>query len=352
MANDPQYRDLSKSTPFFPPFNDTIVGVIDKCAMAAAAVVGLFGILYFSLAPAAMSAAIEVSKLQITGYNCKMVSSITRKVSIYSTDWGRFGAFSVKDSQANILDFSSKMFSAAEGLIPFLTGNTGTNMTNMPKFEFQLSNFANPELQYERTQFDTHDDCLATTRSQITCNMEGEQLEATDPNDPLLSCSTKIVCSVRNNRVSFTSQPKVYVNRTMILPAFGHCNNQVNASACSGMISNCVSLQSLSTKYEDLIRKIILTPEVICQPFFDNPPYICTKAVPPSVPSILSQSFAFATTALAVIKSMLAVLFKMSHKATVKPSDNLGLNTGPIVQNVAKNESSPEALSAGTAQQP
>jgi hypothetical protein len=54
MTNDALVRDQSKLD-YFLAFNDRIVGRIDKKYFPVAALVGIFGILYFSLAPAAMS---------------------------------------------------------------------------------------------------------------------------------------------------------------------------------------------------------------------------------------------------------------------------------------------------------
>ena len=63
MANEPQYRDLAKLVPYIFPFNDAVVVRIDRVSMSSAAIVGLFAILYFSLAPAASSTVMEVSSV-------------------------------------------------------------------------------------------------------------------------------------------------------------------------------------------------------------------------------------------------------------------------------------------------
>ncbi len=73
MANEPQYRDLAKLVPYIFPFNDAVVVRIDRVSMSSAAIVGLFAILYFSLAPAASSTVLEVSSVLLSGYNCKMM---------------------------------------------------------------------------------------------------------------------------------------------------------------------------------------------------------------------------------------------------------------------------------------
>jgi hypothetical protein len=76
MANNAAYRDLSKLD-YLPAFNDTTVGRIDKMSLVVAAIVGVFGLLYFSLAPGAMSVVVETGSKQLPGYNCKMIASIT-----------------------------------------------------------------------------------------------------------------------------------------------------------------------------------------------------------------------------------------------------------------------------------
>ena len=84
MSNEPKFKDLSKLD-YLPAFNDKTVSQIDKISLVAAAVVGLFGILYFSLAPAAMSTDIVIRSSQLSdGYNCKMIASITRKSNVFS----------------------------------------------------------------------------------------------------------------------------------------------------------------------------------------------------------------------------------------------------------------------------
>jgi hypothetical protein len=72
MANEPHYRDQSKLD-YLPAFNDRIVVRIDRVALAAAVAVGLFGILYFSLAPAAMSTDVTIGTVQQDGYLCIMI---------------------------------------------------------------------------------------------------------------------------------------------------------------------------------------------------------------------------------------------------------------------------------------
>ena len=73
MSDDIKYRDSSKLD-YLPAFNDSNVVRIDRVSIAIAALVGLFGILYFSLAPAAMSTDVVVSRVQLSGgYTCKMM---------------------------------------------------------------------------------------------------------------------------------------------------------------------------------------------------------------------------------------------------------------------------------------
>jgi hypothetical protein len=103
--------------------------------------------------------------------------------------------------------------------------------------------------------------------------------------------------------------------------------------------SDAESLKIFMATFQDLIGKLVWTPEVICKPFFNNPPYICSKAVPPSVPSILSQSLAFTTSALAAVKAILFFSVKMFRKAPV--ADNSGIELDHSVSNVAKPEETP-----------
>jgi hypothetical protein len=316
MANEPQYRDQSKLD-YLPAFNDKTVVRINRISLVVAAIVGLFGILYFSLATAAMSTDVAVGSVQLSnGYQCKMIASVTRTTEIFSTY--RPGTIPVQESLAKISDFNSQILALAvsSGFVPlFLPWNLGSGRSD--QYSFQLSSQTSYDLKYVNTLFDTYDDCLATARVQTKCTLKASVLHsAMDVTSGPPVCRSEIFCSSLNGKVFTTySSGEVYVNRTLLAdPAVGRCNNQANASSCFNINSNCESLERFRAGYEDKIRKIVFTPEFICQPFFENPPYICTKAVPPSVPSILSQSFAFTTTAIAVVKAMLHAAAEMLHK--------------------------------------
>jgi hypothetical protein len=314
MANEPQYRDQSKLD-YLPAFNDRIVIRIDRTTLVFAAMVGLFAILYFSLAPAARSTGIEIGSVQLNGYSCKMIASITRETHIFSTYVP--GTIPPQESLAKISEFNSQILALAvsSGVVPLLLPYTGP--PNLPLWSYQLTPATDYKLVYVSTLFDTYDNCTAAARSEPTCTLQNSKLIQ----DSRISadesvCITRIFCSSFSGKVYWQfGAGDLNVNRTLLAdPAVGRCNNQANISSCFNINSNCASLERFRAMYEDTIRKIILTPELLCQPFFDNPPYICTKAVPPSVPSILSQSFSLFLAAVAGMKAVLHAAAKMLHK--------------------------------------
>lgn len=322
-TNDPWYRDQSKLD-YLPAFNDTTVARIDRISYAIAALVGLFGILYFSLANAAMTNDVAVSSVRLSdGYSCKMIASITRTVDIFTNSW-RKGAISISESQAKVSDFNSQIadLPVSAALVPLILKNPRPDYVTRPwEFQIEIMSSDGNQLKYDNAKFDTHEDCLTAARAQTTCKMQGDKEFTNYPTtqgvwnsyDPNV-CQTDLQCSSFNGKVFYSSAAPVYVNRTLLAnPEIGKCNNQWNVSSCSDFNPKCQSLERFRAGYEERFRKNVFTPELLCMPFLENPPYICTKAVPPSVPSILSQSFAFTTTALAVMKTVLSFAVKMRH---------------------------------------
>ena len=195
---------------------------------------------------------------------------------------------------------------------------------------------ANQIFSYDSALWDTYDNCVAG--AQITCKwLKSEQTN-------LDYVSSKFSCSAFKN----TLQLKTNTDGTMSIgyklsdisnQTRGKCNQQANLTTLSNVHEHCDSLKSFMATFQDLLGKLVLIPEVICKPFFFNPPYICTKAVSPSVPSIVSQSLAFTTSALAAVKAILFVSVKMFRKTPV--ADNSGFEAEHAVSNVAKPETIP-----------
>ena len=126
-------------------------------------------------------------------------------------------------------------------------------------------------LSYDNSQFDTYEDCLAAARAQTTCSMpkdaEYQFYAFSTPQHRV--CKTSIQCSSLNEKVYYTSVD-VFLNQThLVNPAFGKCNNQANVSTCSNINSNCEILKRFRSSYEDILRKNLLTPELICRPFYE-----------------------------------------------------------------------------------
>jgi hypothetical protein len=346
MANEPQYRDQSKLD-YLPAFNDNIVVRIDRVALATAVAAGLFGILYFSLAPAAMSTDVTIGTVQQDGYSCKMIASITRNVYPYSDGITR-GVLSTENSNIVKTDANAQVDALALAVSSEFGNVLLKNPMSDPRpWEFLLNPFGSTEyFTYDNVHFDTYDDCLAAARAQTTCRMGNSVIDtyyfwtgaSTFP-----ACKSSIQCFSFNDKLAFSQPGRVWINRTSLAnPALGKCSSQANATSCSDIISNCESLKKFRAGYENIFRKIVMTPELICKPFLVNPPYICTKSVPPSVPSILSQSLAFMTTALAAVKTVLSLAVKMRHSHRKIEPDNSGSELQhPEAVTVVKTETPP-----------
>jgi hypothetical protein len=323
MANEPQYRDQSKLD-YLPAFNDKIVVRIGRVAVAAAVAAGLFGILYFSLAPAAMTTDVTIVSVQQDGYLCKMIASITRTVMAFSDGINR-GVLPIENSNAVKTDVNAQITALVHAVSSefgdILLKNPRPDVVTMPWLFLLYTSSIVYNIEYDNVHFNTYDECLAAVRAQTTCRMTGDAIAAYTPitgpgrpNPPTTACMSSIQCFSFNDKLVFARPETVWINRTLLAdPAFGQCNNQANATGCSNINSNCESLKRFRAGYENIFRKTIMTPELLCKPFLVNPPYICTKSVPPSVPSILSQSLAFMTTALAVVKTVLALAVKVQH---------------------------------------
>ena len=337
MANEPQYRDLSKANPFLAPFNDAIVVMIDRVSLASAALVGLFGILYFSLAPAAMLTTVEVSSAKLSGYECKMISAVSKTINPYSGFFGDgTGIISIQSQR----EFVTKLMEVGSS-IPIdnqngdrVTADQGMLSSLSPsELTTHMNNFLyGQNLLYDSAQFDTYDNCVAA--AQITCTWTSSKRTNLD------YASSNFVCSVLKEKMQLKSntagrQMSIgYTLSQLSNQTRGKCDQQANYTTGLNLHEHCESLKSFMANFQDLLGKLLLTPEVICKPFFNNPPYICTKAVPPSVPSILSQSLAFTTSALAAVKAIMFFSFKVLRKKPV--ADNSGIEPEHSAANVAK----------------
>jgi hypothetical protein len=325
MANNAVYRDQSKLD-YLPAFNDTTVDRIDKISLVVAAIVGVFGLLYFSLAPAAMSTEVKIGSEQLSGHTCNMIASITRETQLLSTPSNQ-GNVPLQESIAKVSDYNSQTLALAVsiGLSLFSPNDNPSFKVDWPWMFVDPSNIYGGSvatLKYENILLDTYDGCLAAVRAQpATCKMKSSKHFGTTPECDLeLSCSTALGL-LRDFRFASLNVKQPVLSD----PAVGQCNNQANISSCTNIGSNCASLERFRAGYEDKLRTIFLTPEVLCQPFVKNPPYVCSKSVMPSVPSILSQALAFFTSALAAAKTALFFSSEMRHKCQNKaPSKDDG----------------------------
>jgi hypothetical protein len=172
------------------------------------------------------------------------------------------------------------------------------------------------------------------------------------------NCRTDILCSSFNGKVSlhWAMDKQEYLSRSeygklrlhidaarLADPAIGQCNNEAIVASCSNITSHCASLERFRAGFVDKMQKIVLTPELICEPFIDNPPYICSKKLSPNVPSILSQALAFFTGALAATKMALFFCAEMRHNCRNKSPSRPGTIGDVKVQKVAPNLSDTSA---------
>jgi hypothetical protein len=355
MGNEAQYRDLSLSNPFLPGFSEIVVILIERVSMAIAFMAGLFGILYFTLAPSVATTAIEISRVQLAGYNCKMISGISRSINPFPN------AYSSLPSREALMNFSDNVVQAGKAI-----SIRNANFPPLPDCSmgadcseplFKSRNFLYDQvLEYENVQFDYYDDCFA--QAQFSCTYvdippEGSCRNFDDSYNRDFYPDLKSSISCKSLKGKLQLAPKTSTGSNMQIKyswarllnetlGFGECNNQVvmlqNLSTCSNVQSqHCRGLTKFISSFERLLGNFI-TPKSICLPFVDNPPYLCKKTESLSVPSILSQSLAFTTSALALANTLFFYAAKMHHKwkASAQVADNSGIEPEHSAANVAK----------------
>jgi hypothetical protein len=261
-----------------------------------------------------------------------MIASVTRQM-VFLSDFNLPSTMTLAESRAKMVEFNTKIlaYAVSSGLVPLLVE---TRFHPVATWPFQLFTI---ELKYGNTLFDTHDDCIKAARDQPTvCTLIADDKplrqdtsydSSTGKFKTIATCGLEIHCSSLKGTVINTGHVGTVVADQALLanPAIGQCNDQANVSSCTNINSNCASLERFRAGFEDLARKIVFTPEALCHPFVKNPPYACTKLLPPSVPSILSQALAFFTSALAAVKTALFFCTEMRHKCHNKaPSKDDG----------------------------
>lgn len=300
MSNEPRFRDLSKLD-YIPSFNDQTVARIQRVSLISAICAGLFGILYFSLAPAAMSTIVEVSIAPLSGQDCKMISSVSRSIKTFEQD--NVAGVNPKKS---LDDWSVEVEKAGESL------RLSTYSPGPSHNQLQPSN-----LKYENVLFDSYEACLNSAKIHTFCEWTTSTQVPGYISD---GCSSSISCSsltlnglmqLTTDRVRFG-----FDSRKTLLedPRYGKCNEKANVTTCTNINENCQGLSDYLSAYQELMKQFVLRPESICQPFLKNPPYLCSKAASLNVPSILSQSFSFATAALAGVQTICFFLVQMLRK--------------------------------------
>jgi hypothetical protein len=312
MANEPCFRDLSKLD-YIPAFNDQTVARIQRVSLISAICAGLFGILYFSLAPAAMSTIVEVSVAPLSGQDCKMISAVSRSIKTFELD-----NVAGVNSKKSLDDWAVEVDKAGESLQLFTyIAEPAAAAPGIMYNQLEPSNF-----KYSNVLFDSYEACLNSAKIHTTCKWTSSEKLNT------IGCSSQISCSsltlnglmqLTTDRVPFTFDS----NQTLLKdPRYGKCNDKANVTLCANINENCQGLSDYLSTYQELIRRFVLRPESICQPFLKNPPYLCSKTSSLNVPSILSQSFSFATTALAGVQTVCFFVVKMlRNRCVVESSD-------------------------------
>ena len=301
MSNEPRFRDLSKLD-YIPSFNDQTVARIQRVSLVSAICAGLFGILYFSLAPAAMSTIVEVSTAPLSGQDCKMISAVSRSIKTFEQD-----NVAGVNSKKSLDDWSVEVEKAGESL----------RLSTFSYFPGPSHNQLQPSnLKYENVLFDSYEACLNSAKIHTFCKWT-TSIIAPGHSD---GCSSSLSCSsltlnglmqLTTDRVQFG-----FDSRKTLLedPRYGKCNEKANVTTCTNINENCQGLSDYLSTYQELIQRFVLRPESICQPFLKNPPYLCSKTASLNVPSLLSQSFSFATTALAGVQTLCFFLVQMLRK--------------------------------------
>jgi hypothetical protein len=313
MANEPRYRDLSKLD-YIPAFDDHVVVRIGRVSMACAALAGLFGILYFSLAPAAMSTVVQVSSTPLNGHDCNMISAVSRTVSTTDVAQNDGSGIISKETLGN---WSAAVEKAGESL-KFGAANEASN-----QLEFSY-------LKYENVLFDTYESCLNSAKIHTTCKWTSSFAERRSlSNDVTIDLCTSIIsCSsltLSGRMLLISDRIAIGFDSRQALLAdsrYGKCNSKANTTTCKNVNENCEGLSNYLSTYQELMQRFVLRPENICRPFLKNPPYLCSKTAPLNVPSILSQSFSFYSSALAGVQTVLCFAVKMLGKKKLTQADS------------------------------
>jgi hypothetical protein len=301
MSNDPSFRDLSHIQ-YLEYLDEVSVARIEKISVASAAALGLFGLLYFSLAPSAQSSVVEISSTTVPGSTCKMLAKVSMSYD----------------------PFLETGYKEGPGIVPldsryaFLAESKGSKIGAIlsPAYEDNWQVFFPKQmLIYRNTLFNSYSDCLSAAKVQTKCvwsefaKFEGQS-----------DCNGAMKCSGFGSDAYLSLQTQIGASITFSFnqsvlddPKLGACPIQAQPSSCF-RLEACAGLEKYIAAFTELVKKYILTPELLCEPFLNNPPYACVKSVPLTIPSILSQSFAFASSALAASKLFMLFLVKYFRK--------------------------------------
>jgi hypothetical protein len=309
MANDPSFRDLSQIQ-FLEHFDEAVVAKIEKISVASAVALGLFGLLYFSLAPGAQSTVVEISRTTVSGSTCTMLSKVSMS----------YDPFLVSNYIAGpgIVPLASRLAFLAQSQ----DSKIGAILTPDNPNNWQIF-FTLQELIYRNVIFDTYSDCLSAAQ-QTSCDWLDGSFTPIQPG----ICMLSMKCSSFSGGAYLSLQTQVgaslswsFNQSVLNNPMLGACPPQAQPPICYNL-GSCAGLQNYNSTITQLVKQYILTPELLCQPFSNNPPYACVKSVSLTIPSILSQSFAFASSALAASKLVMLVLVKRFRKT---PTNELKL---------------------------
>jgi hypothetical protein len=344
MANEPRYRDLS-GNPYLEYFDEITVERIEKVALAGAAVLFLFGIFYFSLAPAAFLETLEISKEEIPGFSCRMTSPITRIVDLFSQrDKQEIGLVST----VALSSFKASVKSLGDSGI-FFTSNFPTSTLisiDVLTSDSEITKMLRSQsIKIESLQFETHSDCMKSTTRSPVCEWSSAPYTGFVFDGRIYNRDAQPLCVFIPSCSSFNGQakfipfvpkespiPAIIVNFSATAdPSIGRCSNQFNKSDCSSGIEHCESIRSYQKAFQSAMQNFILTPEVLCHPFLRNPPYLCTRRGPQTIPSILSQSAALASSALVFFK--LAMFFIVKKNFFRKPKSEQITELTSVVSN-------------------
>lgn len=297
MANDPKFRDLSLH-PFLEKFDEVTVLRIDKFSIISSVVTALFGFVYFAFA--ARTTDVQIVSNETAGYDCIMMSS-------WSLSYD---------------PFRRTLYQAAPGIVPLLSQNTFLNELsvtgeNLPGRDNQGIGWEwvfKQNLVFSRLLFEKHSDCLASANTQTTCDFS-DIVESGGNNN---HCLARVKCSSFNGRAAlvlpssnFVTSRNVYFLKTSLADdQIGACASPAVPSNCTLITQHCRGVQDFVAAFQNLVKQYILTPELLCEPFKYNPPYACTRTVPANGFSVLSQSLALATSALAASKTVMFLFVK------------------------------------------